>query len=161
MSMAAQFKVVAKKAVHCTDTSNYYPGAETGIARFRAQHPVDPIECEYSELAEHIEDAGLLNLELPFILKGLAETEGSTFHYFRGLMSAYSELRPKTKTIESTPRLIGELLKVCIREFDTINQEVPQESHAANLAMLETAAYLLVHYSPHEGNQWLDAIYQD
>jgi hypothetical protein len=131
------------------------------IAYFRAHHPVDPCDCEYSELAAHIEDTGLLNLSLSFILRGLAETEGTTWHYFRGLMKAYSELRPKVKTIESTPRLIGELLKVCVYEYDAINQEAFDEAQACSLAVLETAAYLLVHYSPHEGNQWLDAIYQD
>jgi hypothetical protein len=140
--------------------SLFYQKAESGMAYFRTHHPVDPCGCEYGELAAHIEDTGLLNLSLPFILQGLAETEGAAWHYFRGLMNAYFELRPKVKKIQPTPHLIGELLKVCIHEFDILNQEVHQEECASNLAVLETAAYLLVHYSPHEGNQWLGAIYQ-
>jgi len=52
-------------------------------------------------------------------------------------------------------------LKVCVHEYDLINQEALHDAQASSLAMLETAAYLLVHYSPHEGKQWLDAIYQD
>ncbi|MCE2746962.1 MAG: hypothetical protein LW710_13805 [Burkholderiales bacterium] len=131
------------------------------IAYFRAHHPVDPCDCEYSELAYHIEDTGLLNLSLPFILRGLAETEGATWHYFHGLMKAQVELRPRLTGMESTSRLIGELLKVCVHEYDLINQEALHDAQASSLAMLETAAYLLVHYSPHEGKQWLDAIYQD
>jgi hypothetical protein len=159
-NMVAQTKPFISTAATLADLS---PGNSiaNNMAYFRAHHPVDPFDCEYSELAAHIEDTGLLNLSLPFILQGLAETEGTTWHYFRGLMKAHAELRPKVKTIESTPRLIGELLKVCIHEYDAINQEAFDESQACSLAVLETAAYLLVHYSPHEGNQWLDAIYQD
>lgn len=158
--MGTHTKVFERTTRNPAGVSLFRQNAESGMAYFRAHHPVDPCDCEYSELSAHIEDTGLLNLSLPFILQGLAETEGAAWHYFRGLMNAYFELRPKVKTIQPTPHLIGELLRVCIHEFDILNQEARQEEHASNLAVLETAAYLLVHYSPHEGNQWLEAIYQ-
>lgn len=138
-----------------------YTNTETGMAYFRSNHPIDLCSDTHAHLALHLEDVGLLNLDLPFIHQGLSETKGATWHYFRGLLNAYFELRPKAGKSQQTPQLIGELLKVCIEEFDTMNQEEHHEGHAANLALLETAAYMLVHYSPHEGSQWLNAIYQD
>lgn len=138
-----------------------YAHTETGMAYFRSNHPIDLCSDTHAHLALQLEDVGLLNLELSFICQGLSETKGEAWHYFRGLQTAYFELRPKVAYSTETQRLIGELLKVCIREFDTINQEAHHEGHAANFALLETAAYMLVHYSPHEGNQWLNAIYQD
>ncbi|WP_334120458.1 hypothetical protein [Limnobacter sp.] len=158
--MGTHTKAFERTATNPAGVSLFCQEAESAIAYFRAHHPVDPCDCEYSELSAHIEDTGLLNLSLPFILQGLAETEGAAWHYFRGLMNAYFELRPKVKTTKPIPHLIGELLKVCIQEFDNLNQEAHVEEQASNLAVLETAAYLLVHYSPHEGNQWLEAIYQ-
>lgn len=159
--MGTQTKAFERTHANPAGESLFGQNAESGMAYFRGHHPVDPYDCEYSELSAHIEDTGLLNLSLPFLLQGLAATQGPTWHYFRGLMNAYFELRPKLKTMTPTPRLIGELIKVCIHEFDILNQETHHEGHASNLAVLETAAYLLVHYSPHEGNQWLAAIYQD
>lgn len=159
--MVVHTKLYESVETNPSGVSTLYPEAETGMAYFRSNHPID-VCCEtHGHLALHLEDVGLLNLDLPFIHQGLSETKGETWHYFRGLLNAYFELRPKANNNSQTPHLIGELLKVCIQEFDTINQEEMHEGHAASLAMLETAAYMLVHYSPHEGNQWLNAIYQN
>jgi hypothetical protein len=134
---------------------------KTALTRFRNNHPVDPCCCQHGELFEHIENMGLLNLNMSFIQKGLSETDGEAWHYFNGLKKAYLELQPRIKSIKPIPILIGELIKTCIREYDILNQEIILDSHASNLAMLETAAYLLLHYSPIQGKEWLDAIYQE